>query len=499
MRAALAGLLAALAVAPAASAAPRLVTVGKFEMPVHLASPPGDPDLYVVEKAGRVQLIDGGTTHLFLDTRATTEDVGEQGLLSIAFHPDHAANGLFYVFEALDDGPGDDDADALAVVGYRRDPQNALRALPESRTVVLRIPHEEAGNHDGGQLQFGPDGMLWVSVGDGGAQGDPAKPGFPEGDARSLASPLGKLLRFDPLNPPADPVDAVLHYGLRNPWRFSFDRETGDLVVGDVGGSVAEELTFVPAAEAGTPQHFGWNCYEGTHHHASRPNCSEPFAHRGPSLVLPRGASFTSVIAGYVVRDPQVPSLLGRFVYSDLSQSWVRAVTLPAADDDTAVSTLEVAGPLSFGEDACGRVYVMQGDGRVARIEENQPSGCLTPADPDPGPGAQPDTRPCAVGVDGRRQRLRRRLRLLVTSDEACTLTVRARVRRVARFRARTLTLAAGERRKVRLGLEPRARRKLRRALRRRGALRVRLAVAATDAAGNTSAAAGRVRLRPRR
>ena len=503
MRRALAAAVAAvLALAAPAAAAPQLVAVGDFDVPVHVAAPPSDPDLYVVEQRGRVYVIDRGTTHLFLNTEATTNYDGEQGLLSIAFHPQYAANGLFYVFEAVDDG--DADSDVLAVVEYRRDPADPLRALPESRRVAMAIPHEEYANHNGGQLAFGPDGLLWVSVGDGGEQGDPPSPESPAGDARNLASPLGKLLRFNPTQP--QPADyGIAHFGLRNPWRFSFDRATGDLVVGDVGGSIAEEITFVEAAAAAGRVDFGWRCVEGDYPHSAR--CPIPDGARAPSVVLrhddPNG--YASVIAGFVVRDPQVPSLAGRFVYADLAHERIRAATLPAAADD-GDTALAVATPLSFGEDACGRIYVTEAGGRVARIEEQQPSLCA-PAGAPPEPPAEPgpatpatDARACGIGVRGRRQRLHKRLRLRVASDEACTLRVAARVRGVARFRARTVTVQASAARRVRLAIKPRARRRLARALRRRGPLRVRITVRSTDAAGNTSTAAARIRLRaPRR
>src|SRR4051794_37784020 len=213
---------AVLILAPSAIAAPTLAKVGDFDSPIHVASPPGDPRLFVVEQDGLVKVIDGGQERTFLDMTAIVNTSGtERGLLSIAFPPDYGTSGLSYVYLTV--------GDQVQIYEHRRSADPDV-ADPASRRLVLSIPHTEAGNHNGGQLAFGPDGLLYAGVGDGGNAND-----SPNSDAEDPGSLLGKILRIDPRGATAGahgvPADnpfgsEVWSFGLRNPWRFSFDRAT---------------------------------------------------------------------------------------------------------------------------------------------------------------------------------------------------------------------------------------------------------------------------------
>jgi Glucose / Sorbosone dehydrogenase len=320
-----------------------------------------------------------------------------------------------------------------------------------------------------------------VSTGDGGSQGDPGD------DAQNPASLLGKILRVDARSGAAPQVYAL---GLRNPWRFSFDRQTGDMVIGDVGGSIAEEIDFSPAgAPAGL--NYGWSRCEGAG------PCSVPGAVQ-PALNLPRGAGYTGVIGGFVVRDPGLPTLLGRYVFGDLSKGTVLSVALGAETAPRAEATLPISGPSSFGEDGCGHVYVASLNGPVYRIHDGPATPCPAPPAPTGTLPAVTDTQPCRLTARGPRRAQRilrrgRRLRLTLRADEACTVTLRAR-----RFRTKRVELRANVSRTVRLTPTRKGRRGLRRALARsdRGRLRITVRISARDAAGNPSSARARPRVR---
>ena len=453
MRAALAAVLVLLALPAAAGAAPSLVKVGDFDQPVHVAGPPGDPArLFVVEKPGRVQvLVDGARAGTFLDVAGEVSDVGERGLLSIAFAPDYAASGLFYVFYTANDG-------ALTVREGQRaaDPQRATLGR-----TLFAIPHP-ADNHNGGQLAFGPDGALYVSVGDGGSQGDP------EGDAQDPASWLGKILRVDA----ATGARSVWGLGLRNPWRFSFDRATGAMIIGDVGGGEREEVSVAPPSGG----NFGWNVCEGL-----EPGC--PAGSVLPALSMERADGYSGVIGGFVVRDPSVPSLLGRYLFGDLAKPTLLSAELGVESRPCAESTLPVSGPSSFGEDAAGRVHVASLGGAVWRVAESAGVGPCTRGRPGgtapPPAGGTPtaaDTDGCGLRIRRKRVRGSRRLRIALRAEERCVVTLRAR-----RFRTRRVLLAAGARRVVRMTPTRRGLRQLRRP----GRTRVTLRISARDAAGN--------------
>jgi Glucose / Sorbosone dehydrogenase len=460
-RALLAAVLLSMLAPASAAAAPSLVPVGTFAEPVHVAAPPGDATrLFVVERAGRVQVLAGGQKSLFLDATDVVGDSGsEEGLLSIAFAPDFATSGLYYVFYT-------DNAGDLVV---REGSGGTL-----GRTLFT-VAHPGQSNHNGGQLAFGPDGLLYAGTGDGGGQGDP------EDDAQNPNSLLGKILRTDPRGAGAPQVWAL---GLRNPWRFSFDRQTGDVIIGDVGGSLNEEIDFAPA---GTPagRNYGWNDCEGS---ACSRTDTVP-----PAVNLPRSSGYTGVIGGFVVRDPGLPTLLGRYVFGDISKNTVMSVALGAETVPRAEATLPVSFPTSFGEDGLGRVYVALNGGAVYRIQDD--------AAPPPGvtPSAATDTVGCAVAARSprRAQRILRRgkrLRVTLRANEDCMATVRAK-----RFRTkRNVALKADVARAVRLAPTKKGLRRMRRALARsdRGRLRLTVRISARDAAGNPTTARLRTRVR---
>ena len=367
---------------------PRLVRVGEFVSPVYVAAPPADRRrFFVVEQPGRIMVVRDGVplSTPFLDIRSLVSFGGERGLLSVAFDPDYASGGRFYVYYTARSPSG-----AITVAEYRASP-NADVANPASRRQVLSIPHPR-GNHNGGQLQFGPDGYLWIGTGDGGGAGDP------DGAGQRLDTLLGKLLRIDPrgsgLAPYTIPVDnpfsgqsgrreEIWAYGLRNPWRFSFDRQTGDLVIGDVGQNAWEEVDFAPAPGRGRGANYGWGCWEGRHAYSG--NDDDPECRPAPSQIAPvheyshsRGCS---VSGGYVVRDPKLPRLNGRYVYGDYCRNplWSLRLQAPDAQDDRQLG-LDVPGLTSFGEDSCGRVYAVSADGPVFRLEAEGATRAACPA-----------------------------------------------------------------------------------------------------------------------
>jgi glucose/arabinose dehydrogenase len=367
---------------------PRLVRVGEFVSPVYVAAPPADRRrFFVVEQPGRIMVVRDGVplSTPFLDIRSLVSFGGERGLLSVAFDPDYARGGRFYVYYTARSPSG-----AITVAEYRASP-NADVANPASRRQVLSVPHPR-GNHNGGQLQFGPDGYLWIGTGDGGGAGDP------DGAGQRLDTLLGKLLRIDPrgsgLAPYTIPVDnpfsgqsgrrgEIWAYGLRNPWRFSFDRQTGDLVIGDVGQNAWEEIDFAPAPGRGRGANYGWGCWEGRHAYSG--NDDDPECRPAPSQIAPvheyshsRGCS---VSGGYVVRDPKLPRLNGRYVYGDYCRNplWSLRPQAPDAQDDRQLG-LDVPGLTSFGEDSCGGVYAVSADGPVFRLEAEGATRAACPA-----------------------------------------------------------------------------------------------------------------------
>ena len=307
-----------------------LTPVGTFSAPLAVTSPPGDPTrLFVVERSGTVRVVQNGAISPtpFIDVSSEIGLGGERGLLSIAFAPDFAISGLVYADATLTTG--------TIVIWEFHAAAGAGTADPGHR-LVLSIPHP-ATNHNGGQLQFGPDGYLYIGVGDGGSGAN----------GQNTGVLLGKILRIDPRAsggqpytiPPGQPFAAgaapeVYAYGLRNPWRFSFDSLTGDLLIGEVGENDWEEIDQLPAGQA-PGANLGWNCWEGTHPFAGG-HCSVPSI--PPILEYAHDASHCSISGGFVARDPTVPTIAGRYLYADFCGTGVNAVLLPVtAPPDIAI------------------------------------------------------------------------------------------------------------------------------------------------------------------
>jgi glucose/arabinose dehydrogenase len=348
----------------------RLKRIGRFDSPVFVTSPPGDRRrLFVVEQAGRVRVMVGGRLRAtpFLDIRGQVTAGGEQGLLSVAFAPDYETSGRFYVY--FTDRSGDQ-----RVVEYKR--ASGERADAGSARLVLKMDDQE-GNHNGGLLLFGPDKHLYIGTGDGGGAGDQHGA---RGNAQSLGSLLGKLLRIDPAEAGGRPYSVpsdnpfvgrsgaraeIYSYGLRNPWRFSFDRSTGDLSIGDVGQNEIEEIDFVRRGK-GRGANFGWRPFEGRARYA--PGESAP-GHVRPVIVRRHSRGNCSITGGVVVRDPALASLRGRYVFGDFCRGRIESARLSAGRARAVRQTrLRVASLSSFGEDARGRVYATSLDGPVYRL-----------------------------------------------------------------------------------------------------------------------------------
>jgi glucose/arabinose dehydrogenase len=315
---------------------------------------------------------------------------GEGGLLSLAFAPDYESSGRFYVaFVARDADPTEPPFGPLTIMEFLRSPTDPNLADQLSAREVLAIAHEDTRSHYGGQIQFGPDALLYISTGDGGLEGE-----APENEAQNTDSLLGKILRIDPRHsapyriPDDNPFfgdvpgdDRVWAYGFRNPYRFSFDRSTGDLSVGDVGVVTIEEVDFVPQSEGGgRGANFGWDACEGN---LAFPITDERLPCQLPGRTDPvlqyehasnPGGCTGTVIGGYVVRDPSLEELFGRYVYGDFCLGWLRSAVLetPLAGDNQPTGLI---APLvtSFGEDGCGQVYVASLLGPVWRLADSTP------------------------------------------------------------------------------------------------------------------------------
>jgi hypothetical protein len=447
----------------AAALALTLVPVGTFDSPTWAGSPAGDEHrLYVTEKPGRLRVVADGAVQdaPALDISSIVESgSSERGLLSAAF-----AGGKTYVYFT---------AKAAAAVSGT-DGEIQVREYPGDR-LLLAVEHSDAANHNGGQLQIGPDGKLWLGTGDGGGSNDQFH------HAQDPASLLGKLIRIDL----ASGAREVLAVGLRNPWRFSFDGST--IVIADVGQNQREEVN------VGLAGNYGWPCREGAQAYLSDPGC-EGAPLSDPVLDRAHAGGVCSITGGYVVRDPGLPSLLGRYLYGDYCAPELRSVDLaaPASDAPAGVS---VPGLSSFGEDACGRIYAVSLNGAVSRLQEGEATPCPaatptptaeptptpTPLPTAPAPVAARSARPCfvAVRVTGLRSVGRRhRLSVALRADEPCRATVSA-----PGFNVATASLAANRRRVV----------NLRTARLKRGRLEIR--VQAVDADGNVAAQVQRVRV----
>jgi glucose/arabinose dehydrogenase len=334
------------------------MVVNGLERPVAVrAAGDGSGRLFIVEQPGRIRIVDRGIllSTPFLDiTNRVRDSSNEQGLLGLAFHPDYASNGRFFV--NYTDLSGD-----TVVAEYSRSDGNPDLSNPMSEAIIITIQQPNA-NHNGGDLAFGPDGFLWIATGDGGNGGDP------QGNGQNPETLLGKLLRVDvdsgstytiPLDNPFvnDPMarDEIWALGLRNPWRFSFDRLTGDLYIGDVGQGSWEEIDFEARTNPGG-RNYGWNTMEGSHCFGSSPCSTE-------GLTLPAAeyshALGCAVTGGYVYRGSRFPALRGLYLYGDFCSGTLWAMARSASGNWTAAEVGQTGASISsFGEDESGELYL---------------------------------------------------------------------------------------------------------------------------------------------
>jgi hypothetical protein len=395
------------------AAAATLSQIGSFDQPIFVTSDPDDPSrLLVVERPGLVAEVTDGGTETYADlTGYVACCAGERGLLSIAPAPDFHESGLFYAAYTGKPAAGGSEGD-IHVDAFVADANAEV-----TRTPIISIGHSQEASHNGGQIQFGPDGYLYISTGDGGGAGDPFETG------QDLSSLLGKLLRIAPEPgsspaysiPPGNPfagptagADEIWAYGLRNPWRFSFDSLTGDLLIGDVGQGAREEIDLAASPSAGVVggagANYGWSCREGLIAYTDATptaNCAGVFTdpvfdypHADPDPPADR-AYGCAITGGYVVRDSSLGDLYGRYVYADYCTGEIRSLalppgTVPAADRSEGIS---ISNPVSFGEDSCGRLYVASG-GEVLRFQSGFIPAC--PPNQEP-PDELPVTEPAPI------------------------------------------------------------------------------------------------------
>jgi glucose/arabinose dehydrogenase len=460
--------LAALAClwAAATADAATLEKVGEFEAPVYVTSDPGNPErLFVVQRGGKIVVVEGGSKSTFADLSSVVSAGGEGGLLSIALAPDFDSSGRLFVDYTSAAGTEIHVAELRTTGDGGSAPLSTLRNL-------LTVPHPEYLNHYGGQLQFGPEGMLFVSTGDGGGGNDVNQ------NAQDLESGLGKILRIYPNSssllpytvPSGNPFagapgsfkSIVWSYGLRNPFRFSFDRLTGDLYVGDVGEKRWEEVDSAAAPGRGAGADYGWNCLEAEEEGEGPldPQCAEhsPEEFVKPIFAYPHTGGRCAIIGGYVSRDPGLAGLYGRYLYGDFCSGELRSFNpaSPAATDRS--EGLTVADLNSFGEDSCGRLYAVSGNGPVYRLTDPTPTDC------GGAPQYSAPLRFAYVGIKAHGRRIRHGKRALLTAwvspcagrkgepvtlwrgrakiatkrlDRACVVRFRPRITRRSAFRAR--------------------------------------------------------------
>jgi glucose/arabinose dehydrogenase len=346
------------------------LVVGGLQSPLDVQAAPGDMSrLFVVEQRGRIRIVRGSTLVAapFLDIAGRISCCGERGLLGLAFHPDYAQNGRFYVNYTNPQGH--------THISEFRVSQNPDLASPDSERLLLFVS-QPFSNHNGGGLAFGPDRRLYIALGDGGSGGDPLNNG------QDLRTYLGKMLRIDvdggmPYAVPSDnpfrgnaaALPEIWALGLRNPWRFSFDRATGELYIADVGQSAREEVNVAPRGAGG--QNYGWSLMEGTQ--CFRPASGCPTANLTlPVLDYGRGIG-GSITGGYVYRGCRMPGYAGTYFYGDFVSGTIRSFRLQngqAGDqrDWTGTVGRGIGNISSFGQDAEGEVYILDYDGELYRL-----------------------------------------------------------------------------------------------------------------------------------
>jgi Glucose / Sorbosone dehydrogenase len=414
---------------------------GSFASPVYVTSDPGDAGrLFVVERQGTIRLLENGVTSEFTNLADAVDCgakcKGERGLMSIAFAPDFDQSGRLYV-DYANNLDGTIHVGELTATGPSHD-----SAEPSTLKSLLEIPHPDSEWHNGGQLQFGPDGNLYISTGDGGGSDDEFH------NAQDLASGLGKILRIrpdpegaapfytvpagNPFAAAADPITkTVWNYGLRNPFRFSFDRLNGNMAIADVGQALNEEIDFAPSpfpkVVGGGGANYGWNCREGFFPGpATDPQCGTlPLAaFTNPVFDYPHtpdpdahGNDRCSIIGGYVARDASLGALYGRYIYADYCSGALRSLQLPASAGGRASGDcwlgLEASSPVSFGEDAARRLYLVEESGRIYRLAGAPPATCAPPK-PE-ATETQPQPQPTFIGIKPQRRRVERGKSALLT------------------------------------------------------------------------------------
>ncbi len=352
----------------------KLQTVASnLSSPVLLTTPPGDQTrLFVVEQDGTIRVLDratGSVLSTFLTLTGITSG-GERGLLGLAFDPNYNANGRFYVNYT-------DASGAITIARFVVSAPNPNVADPNSRVILVSIPHSTFANHNGGMLAFGPDGCLYAAVGDGGGSGDPSN------NAQNLASRLGKILRIDPTTPGAGCTNGTINpfvlsggdqlvwsYGLRNPWRFSFDG--ADLYIGDVGQDAREEINVSQGPNAGRGLNYGWRLMEGSACFNPATNCNNGTLTL-PILEYPHDNGTCSVTGGYVYRGTAIPIIQGTYFYADFCAGFVRSFRLynGSALEQTEWPLLAASSITSFGQDGLGELYILTRGGTVSRIVPN--------------------------------------------------------------------------------------------------------------------------------
>jgi glucose/arabinose dehydrogenase len=346
-----------------------LKQVGRFDQPTYVAAAPGERGVFVVEQPGRIKVLRKGKAKTFLDIRSEVLPGGEQGLLSVAFAPDYQQSGFLYVYYVTNSGD-------LAIEEYKR--ASASSADRGSARRVLTINHPGQSNHNGGQLQFGPDGLLYIGSGDGGGGGDP------DNSAQDTGSLLGKILRINPRPSGGDPYsspganpfvgdpgrDEIYALGLRNPFRFSFDLVSPKgphIVIGDVGQDRFEEIDYETVAGA-RGANFGWNDFEGNSPFGGA-TPPAPARHDRPIKVYSLGGAACALIGGFVVGSKKLKSLRGRYVYGDFCIGKLRSLVpgLGGAKKDRAAG-VRVPSLSSFGLGPGGSLYATSLNGPVFKL-----------------------------------------------------------------------------------------------------------------------------------
>ena len=345
----------AAALRDASGGALRVIEVASdFNSPVHVAAPSNEKrKLYVVEQPGVIRVLVGGKRRAkpFLDIDDLVSCCGEQGLLSVAFHPNYKKNRKFYVNYTNNSGN-------TVIAQFRANKQRTM-GLRRTQRVLLRI-NQPFGNHNGGQIAFGKDGKLYIGTGDGGSGGDP------NNVSQRLSSRLGKMLTLNVNR--AKPRPKTVGYGLRNPWRFSFDRMNGDVYIGDVGQGDFEEIDYLPRGATGKPHNYGWDAKEGNANFEPG-NLNNRGRLIDPIIVYSHSQGHCSVTGGHVYRGKNVPRAVGRYFYGDFCSGRVwsaRVVNGQATGKRT--ERFQINNLSSFGEDARGELYLVSLNGGIFRL-----------------------------------------------------------------------------------------------------------------------------------